>query len=618
MKEGLYWMMDLAEVRILSVNTNYWRYKEVRDEEIRADQYAWIEKHLEGASRINKKIMIVTHIPIHDCPEYDKLFYPLFYKYRETLSIVMAGHLHDLRYYASNHPTTGPFHAEVANQALSSQDYFSPGISLYEVNTSNGQFTPIKMQQYAMELGRTYNKTDIGDGAEFWRQTFDSAEDLGFPDLTAGSLYHFLNSVYKEDISMKMKYDFYQANHRPLDSISFEGIKKGSRGYVNLPTSRTYMHYWLLRSKLDTNSSPLVIFLEGGPGCDPELHLLNGIGNYNLGGYGTDTKDLMENKFSWGEIANLLFIDQPIGVGLSPVLHDHNSGVHDLPSSTTKITAELLQFINQFFIKYPDLKFRKTFFVAHDYAFHYVADLISHKDFPLIPLNLSGFLFINPLIMGAGQLDMMVESAGNLGLLNPFKYLTGRMAAALCRIYTKIGINSFATFPCQLAINIVQGVQFGNYKSHDFPLPLDPKVESLLEEYMREEMIKTPTAAGIPHFRCNKDIFGVLKWEIYKDYTSYLGQILDLELPVFVVFGEKALWAGKGGMEKVFGELGGKYNEQVKKGDWHKWQLESNSWVANMLKAGKLWMFQVLGATEFPLLHDPKLSFDIFSNFLLA
>ena len=122
-----------------------------------------------------------------------------------------------------------------------------------------------------MELSRTYNQTNIDLGLEYWVETFDSSIDLGLRELNSQEFNLLLERMKLND-NLRLKYEFYNTNHRPLSNIlSFiEFGHMSERGYLkvtgtqNWRKEHSWMYYWLFRSKLDLPTYPLVIFLEGG------------------------------------------------------------------------------------------------------------------------------------------------------------------------------------------------------------------------------------------------------------------------------------------------------------------------------------------------------------------
>ena len=71
-------------------------------------------------------------------------------------------------------------------------------------------------------------------------------------------------------------------------------------------------------SQNDLQYIPTIIWLNGGPGESSQMGNLNGVGpltvQRKLLGPGLDVKP---NKFAWTKNYNMLFVDNPIGTGLS-------------------------------------------------------------------------------------------------------------------------------------------------------------------------------------------------------------------------------------------------------------------------------------------------------------
>lgn len=85
----------------------------------------------------------------------------------------------------------------------------------------------------------------------------------------------------------------------------------------------TSLYFLLVESRSATpENDPLVIWLNGGPGCSSMLGAYTELGPYNYvynpDGVGVDEMIKLEyNEFAWNNNANVLFLDQPIGTGFS-------------------------------------------------------------------------------------------------------------------------------------------------------------------------------------------------------------------------------------------------------------------------------------------------------------
>lgn len=120
-------------------------------------------------------------------------------------------------------------------------------------------------------------------------------------------------------------------------------------------------------SRVDSKSNrPLVVWLNGGPGCSSMDGALMEIGPLRVVG----DKELEWNK-GWFDKADLVFIDQPVGTGFSPTSES-------TPYDTTLVdsTSHLLKFLHSYFdIFNLDGKYDSIIVAGESYAGQYVPHL---------------------------------------------------------------------------------------------------------------------------------------------------------------------------------------------------------------------------------------------------
>lgn len=95
-------------------------------------------------------------------------------------------------------------------------------------------------------------------------------------------------------------------------NVSFQQFS----GYVTVnQVSGRALFYWLTEAVHKPLSKPLVVWLNGGPGCSSVAYgASEEIGPFRLN---KTASGLYLNKFSWNTEANLLFLETPAGVGFS-------------------------------------------------------------------------------------------------------------------------------------------------------------------------------------------------------------------------------------------------------------------------------------------------------------
>ncbi|KAK4371528.1 hypothetical protein RND71_011003 [Anisodus tanguticus] len=143
-------------------------------------------------------------------------------------------------------------------------------------------------------------------------------------------------------------------------------------GYVTVnQESERSLFYWLIESPRTRNPEkrPLLLWLNGGPGCSSVAYgAAEEIGPFHIN---ADGKTLYLNPYSWNNLANLLFLESPAGVGFS-----YTNTSSDLYNAGDQRTAEdTYQFLVKWFERFPQYKHREFYIAGESYAGHYVPQL---------------------------------------------------------------------------------------------------------------------------------------------------------------------------------------------------------------------------------------------------
>lgn len=141
-------------------------------------------------------------------------------------------------------------------------------------------------------------------------------------------------------------------------------------GYVTVnEVAGRALFYWLTEAVDDPLSKPLVIWLNGGPGCSSVAYgASEEVGPFRIN---KAASGLFLNKFSWNKLANLLFLETPAGVGFS-----YSNRSSDLLDTGDRRTAkDSLQFLLRWMNRFPRYKKRVVYITGESYAGHYVPQL---------------------------------------------------------------------------------------------------------------------------------------------------------------------------------------------------------------------------------------------------
>eukprot|EP00197_Chlamydomonas_leiostraca_P013626 CAMPEP_0202860512 /NCGR_PEP_ID=MMETSP1391-20130828/2179_1 /ASSEMBLY_ACC=CAM_ASM_000867 /TAXON_ID=1034604 /ORGANISM="Chlamydomonas leiostraca, Strain SAG 11-49" /LENGTH=416 /DNA_ID=CAMNT_0049539683 /DNA_START=7 /DNA_END=1253 /DNA_ORIENTATION=+ len=139
-------------------------------------------------------------------------------------------------------------------------------------------------------------------------------------------------------------------------------------GYIPVTKDNASSLYYAYYEAYEPSSSdtPIILWLQGGPGCASTFGGLYEIGPWLV----TDDLTLVENEGSWARRAGLLLVDQPVGTGLSIAASDAA-----IPRDEMGMAAHLYTALQGFFARYRDLARRPLFIVGESYGGKYVPSI---------------------------------------------------------------------------------------------------------------------------------------------------------------------------------------------------------------------------------------------------
>ncbi|XP_069112455.1 lysosomal protective protein-like isoform X1 [Argopecten irradians] len=193
--------------------------------------------------------------------------------------------------------------------------------------------------------------------------------------------------------------------------VTMPGLKtqptwKQYSGYLNA-TGNKKLHYWFLESQNNPKTDPVVLWMNGGPGCSSDLGLLSEHGPFRIN---SDGKTVYYNSYSWNTVANMIYLEAPAGVGFS------YSPDKDYKTDDDQVALDNHLALKNFFLKFPEYKTNDFFVSGESYGGIYVptlsARLVDDSSF-----NFQGFVVGNGLSDSEMNTDSLIYFAYYHGLI---------------------------------------------------------------------------------------------------------------------------------------------------------------------------------------------------------
>ncbi|KAH0452099.1 hypothetical protein IEQ34_019398 [Dendrobium chrysotoxum] len=198
-------------------------------------------------------------------------------------------------------------------------------------------------------------------------------------------------------------------------------------GYIGIGDGQVKaLFYWFFEAEHRPNEKPLVLWLNGGPGCSSVAYgAAQELGPFLVRSNGPN---ITLNPFAWNKgklfpfpkSANLLFLEAPVGVGFS-----YTNRSSDLRKLGDRVTAEdSYSFLLSWFRRFPRFKSHDFYIAGESYAGHYVPQLAERiyegnkaaKQISFI--NLKGFMIGNAVLNDATDQMGMVEYAWSHAIIS--------------------------------------------------------------------------------------------------------------------------------------------------------------------------------------------------------
>lgn len=176
-------------------------------------------------------------------------------------------------------------------------------------------------------------------------------------------------------------------------SLGVDSVQQYS-GYFDVEEEDKHFFYWFFESRNDPKNDPVLLWLNGGPGCSSMTGQFFELGPSSI----NEDLTLTWNPSSWNQNASVIFLDQPVNVGFS---YSSNR-----VKNSRAAAEDVHKFLTLFFDYFPQYSHQDFHIAGESYAGHYIpaiaTEIQSHED---KNFNLSSILIGNGITDGKTQVD---------------------------------------------------------------------------------------------------------------------------------------------------------------------------------------------------------------------
>ncbi|KAK2974201.1 hypothetical protein RJ640_021492 [Escallonia rubra] len=313
-------------------------------------------------------------------------------------------------------------------------------------------------------------------------------------------------------------------------------------GYVTVDEKKQRaLFYYFAEAETDPVSKPLVLWLNGGPGCSSL-----GVGAFSENGpFRPNGQVLIRNEYSWNTEANMLYLETPVGVGFS-----YSTDTSSTVTINDEITArDNLVFLQRWFLKFPQFQQRDLFITGESYAGHYVpqlAKLMIQSNKRQKMFNLKGIALGNPVLEFATDFNSRAEFFWSHGLISDSTY---KMFSSVCN-YSRYVSEYYRDSVSPVCSRIMSDVSRETSRFVDkYDVTLDVCISSVFAQskvispQQVMEKIDVCVEDETVNYLNRQDVqkalharlVGVRKWDVCSNILDY--EVLNVEIPTISIVG---------------------------------------------------------------------------------
>eukprot|EP01120_Amphizonella_sp_Union-15-10_P010966 TRINITY_DN4550_c0_g1_i1.p1 TRINITY_DN4550_c0_g1~~TRINITY_DN4550_c0_g1_i1.p1 ORF type:complete len:410 (-),score=50.14 TRINITY_DN4550_c0_g1_i1:21-1250(-) len=314
-------------------------------------------------------------------------------------------------------------------------------------------------------------------------------------------------------------------------SFSFCAQPSFHSGFIEVnPTYGANLYYYFVPSQNDPTTDPVVLWLQGGPGCSSLFGAFVENGPQLI----TETGAFIDNPYSWNLNASVIFIDSPVGAGYSyvnnPIGYETNE-----KAIAQDLEIALKQF---FFVLFPQYSKLDFYIFGESYAGKYVPWLAYTLITTSSGINLRGIGvgdgWVNPYYQTASYAPYLYENK----LINEVELGIANTLAAAYQGLIDIGSYVIAQDVGNALLELLV-TEAGGVNVYDIRTTSDPTdpLSAALSTYLNTPSVQAKmNASGHAWTSCSSVPYLALIDDLARS-SEYLFPVILAKIPVLLYNG---------------------------------------------------------------------------------
>ncbi|CAA2966433.1 serine carboxypeptidase-like 18 [Olea europaea subsp. europaea] len=192
-------------------------------------------------------------------------------------------------------------------------------------------------------------------------------------------------------------------------------------GYIEVgENDEVQLFYYFFESESNPTKDPLLFWFTGGPGCSGLSAIAYEIGplTFDIPNFNGSLPSILLNPYSWTKVANIIFLDWPVGSGFS-----YSNTSQGYSSSDTKSAKDNYTFLRKWLLNHPMFMKNRLYVAGDSYGGKLVPmvafEILRGNEAGLQPrMSLQGYIIGNPITDRNIENNAQVPYAHRMALIS--------------------------------------------------------------------------------------------------------------------------------------------------------------------------------------------------------